>query len=310
VSITLRNFCWDDLPAVVEVMNLSSPDRPKPLSVEDIEPDWRAPYNHPEQDCFVALLPDGSMVGVGIADLLDTPNEANGVMWYLPDYPAVAQMLLQTTDDYFLQTALHKSPSDVTIWMNRYVSDSATEIIHLLEAEGYHLARRFYTMRITLDQPVEPAPIPDGFTLRPIQIERDALPVYLAQREAFQEHWGSQLLQPYHEWLYQTTQPDFDPNLWWVALDGDEIVGMVLGVARNAEYGWISAVGVRPLWRKRGVALAMLQRCLVAFQQRNVTHVELMVDIDNINRALTLYERAGMHIARCQHVYRKALREG
>jgi GNAT superfamily N-acetyltransferase len=269
-------------------MNLAFRDRAKPVLLEEIEPHWRAPYNHPEQDCFVALLPDGRMVGAGIADLLDTPNEANGVMWFLPEYPAVARMLLQTTDAYFLRIALQKSPPDVPIWINRSVLETATEMIQILEAEGYHLARRFYTMRITLDQPIEPVPAPEGFTLRPIQVERDAPAVYLAQREAFQEHWGSQLLQPYHEWVYPTTQPDFDPNLWWVALDGDEIVGMVLGEARNAEYGWIDIVGVRQPWRKRGVALAMLQRCLAAFQQRNMTQVELTVDTDNMNRAVAL----------------------
>jgi hypothetical protein len=79
MDITIRNFQWDDLPQVVEVMNLSAPERDQPVTVEAIEPFWRAPYNHPEEECFVALLPDGRMIGAGLADRLDVPNHANGV---------------------------------------------------------------------------------------------------------------------------------------------------------------------------------------------------------------------------------------
>jgi ribosomal protein S18 acetylase RimI-like enzyme len=113
---------------------------------------------------------------------------------------------------------------------------------------------------------------------------------------------------PYDEWLYPTTLPTFDPNLWWVALDGTEVVGMALAEIRNTDYGWIGIVGVRRPWRRRGIALAMLTHCLAAFQERNVRQIELGVDADNVTRPLGVYERAGMRIADVRPTYCKNLR--
>ena len=308
MDLNIRNFRWSDMAAVVDVMNRAEPDRPTPRTVDAVEAHWRAPHHHVEQDCFVALTADDQLVAVGIADLLDQPNESNSVLWYVPSYVEAGRQLLRTIEAYFGEKALAKSPPDVPIWLNYGVVDTAHELIGLLESEGFEAARRFYTMKITLDQPVQALPAPDGITLRPIDLAREARAVYNAQQEAFREHWGY-YAQPYDEWLYPTTLPNFQPEDWWAALDEDAIVGMILSTVRGTDYGWVDVVGVRPAWRKRGIASVLLNRAFAALQARGVQQVELTVDTDNTTKALVLYEQAGMYVANSMLIYRKYLRK-
>jgi mycothiol synthase len=227
----------------------------------------------------------------------------------VPGYADTAQQLINVIDDYFYNRALKDSPSDVPIWLMRSVSDTNMEMRQLLEANGYQLVRYFYTMRIDFDQPIEPIPTPEGFTLRPIDVERDGQAVYDAQQDAFRDHWGY-YVEPFSEWIYPTTQPGFDPNLWWVAFFGNDVAGMALGEARTADYGWIGTVGVRELYRQKRLGLALLQRALASFQQKGVKRVELGVDAENTYKAVALYERAGMHVANRRPIYRKTFRAG
>src|SRR5262245_451603 len=71
----VRTFRWSDMPLIVEVMNryawaLGSDSQ---YTQAEVEENWRAPYNHPEENCFVAVLPDEGLIGFAIADLLDDP---------------------------------------------------------------------------------------------------------------------------------------------------------------------------------------------------------------------------------------------
>lgn len=70
--------------------------------------------------------------------------------------------------------------------------------------------------------------------------------------------------------------------------------------------GWIREVAVRPIWRKRGLALALLSHCFSAFYQRGISQCGLVVDAANPSGATRLYERAGMRTnKRTQIRYRK-----
>ncbi|MBL8103053.1 MAG: GNAT family N-acetyltransferase, partial [Anaerolineales bacterium] len=104
-------------------------------------------------------------------------------------------------------------------------------------------------------------------------------------------------------------QPDFDPSLWVIAWDGNEIAGFSLNRFRMG-IGWVSTLGVRRPWRKKGLGLALLQQSFGEFYKRGMKTIGLGVDASNPTGATRLYQGAGMYIASEFITYDKELRAG
>jgi mycothiol synthase len=295
MSGTIRLFRWDDLPSIVDVMNrwlqaLGSENR---VTQAEVESNWRAPHNHPEQTCYVMEQADGSLSAFTIADLLDDPAQANGVYFVPPGQPEAADQLIKAAEEHFWRTAQAAGVNGAT--MTYDLSDKATEGIAALETCGYKQVRQFHVMQAVLDTLIALDPVPDGLTLRPFEAAHDAQATYEAKSEAFQDHWGFYML-PFDEWMHDARQPDFDPSHWWLAFESDQIAGLVLSRPTSERTAWVSIVGVRPAWRRRGIARLLLQRCFAIHQRQGRQRIYLGVDVDNRYQATALYERAGMTI--------------
>lgn len=304
----IRRFRWEDMAAVVDLMNRTNTvlGLKSTLTREQVESRWRAPYNHPERDAFLATETDGMLVGLVIADLLDTSNHANGVWHVLPDHPEAGRALMHVASAYFLETAVAASPPDVQIAMEWRLFEQDTAAIEGFESEGWRQVRRFYTMAVDLTSVESPPPLPDGLILRPFTADR-LEEVYNAKVEIFQDHWGDQH-DPLSEWQADIAAPDFDPSLWWVAYNGDHIVGMVLSEPSTPQVGWVGIVGVRRLYRKRGLAQTLLYQCFAEYKRRGFHRVDLGVDSASSTNAVDLYRRVGMHVHQTILYYSKELR--
>jgi mycothiol synthase len=103
---------------------------------------------------------------------------------------------------------------------------------------------------------------------------------------------------------------DFDPSLWFLAMDGDEIAGAALCHLRPDNSAWVNTVAVRRPWRKRGLATALLQEAFGTFYQRKLHTAALGVDAESLTGATRVYERAGMHVTLRVATYQKILRPG
>jgi ribosomal protein S18 acetylase RimI-like enzyme len=105
----------------------------------------------------------------------------------------------------------------------------------------------------------------------------------------------------------------FDPSLFFLAMDGDEIAGISLcppSAIGDGTMGWVGTLGVRRPWRKRGLGLALLRHSFGEFYRRGMHKVGLGVDAENLTGALRLYENAGMHIESAFDLFEKELRPG
>ncbi|MBL8165042.1 MAG: GNAT family N-acetyltransferase [Anaerolineae bacterium] len=304
----IRTFRWEDLPALVEMMNRHAEALGKSsrVTVEEVERTWRTPYNHPDRDAFVAVGADGQIIGYTIADILDDPHQAFGVYQVLSGNRAAGSVLMQAASDHFHAMALANADPDKPITMDWRVTSTNADAISLCEEQGFEQVRQFYTMRIALDQPLPAAVLPPGFALRPFTLD-DLAAVYDAKVEMFQDHWGDQH-DPLHEWRSTVEAPHFDPSLWWVAYAGDAIAGIVLSQPTTAETAWVGILGVRRAWRKQGLAQALLQLCFAEYQRRGLREVFLGVDSNSQTNAVKLYQRAGMHIHQTVLYYRQYLR--
>ncbi len=167
-------------------------------------------------------------------------------------------------------------------------------------AAGFKVVRTSFQMRIELSEPPAPAVFPEGIEVQPLG-EGEEERVHAAHMDSFADHWGYRY-QPYDEWRrWHRDTEHFDPSLWFLALDGDELAGLVLtGSHTSLEpgFGWVEVLGVRPPWRRRGLGGALLRHSFRELHGRGYRRVGLGVDAENTTGAVQLYERAGMRQVR------------
>ena len=114
----------------------------------------------------------------------------------------------------------------------------------------------------------------------------------------------------YEEWKHWTIEREnFDPSLWFLAFDGEEIAGASL-CTYQMDNGWVDTLAVRRPWRRKGLGMALMLHSFGEFYRRGKYKVGLGVDSQNLTGATRLYERAGMHVARVYISYEKELRAG
>jgi mycothiol synthase len=179
----------------------------------------------------------------------------------------------------------------------------------VLERGGWEPIRYSFQMRIELDDDVPEPDWPDGLTLRNLRPGEEER-VFEAQNDAFADHWDFHR-GPLEEWLsYNVHDHAFDPSLWWLVEDGHELAALCLNqwhFSGDPQFGWIGILGVRPPWRRRGLATALLRHSFRDFRARGATRVGLGVDGENTTGAVRLYEQAGMRVVRRNDTYEKKL---
>jgi mycothiol synthase len=187
-----------------------------------------------------------------------------------------------------------------------------------LERAGFQAVRVANHMGIDLAAIIPEARWPSGVTVRTVNVEQDLRAIVALFLESWRDHWGfiarpfDQVLADWREGI-ESDGEQFDPTLWFLAVEGDEVVGISLcnsHIADDSTRGYVQGLGVRPAWRKRGIALALLHHTFAEFQRRGYAGVELDMDSQNLTGALRVYERAGMHVIRQSVNYEKELRPG
>jgi ribosomal protein S18 acetylase RimI-like enzyme len=178
----------------------------------------------------------------------------------------------------------------------------------LLERAGYLLYRHSYRMVIDLDGEIPQPEYPRGIEVGGFAAGRER-DVFEAVDEAFRDSWDH-VPGVFEEWRHWAIdRDDFDPSLWWLALDRDTIAGFCLCRPHETEtdMGWVSSLGVRRPWRRRGIARALLLTSFHEFGRRGFVRVGLGVDAESQTGANLLYEGAGMRPVRRYDLYEKQL---
>jgi ribosomal protein S18 acetylase RimI-like enzyme len=175
----------------------------------------------------------------------------------------------------------------------------------MLVAEGYRAVMHFYEMiRRNLDD-IPEASFPNGLELRPAKPE-DYPKIWNASKEAFrgkpwfvEAHYDKKY---YDSWR---SSPAFQPDLWHVAWDGDEVAGMArneISVDQNREFGrsrgHTQHLSVSPKWRRRGLGRALLAESLKMMREKGLEEAALDVETQSTTGELHLYESMGYEIHR------------
>jgi mycothiol synthase len=192
--------------------------------------------------------------------------------------------------------------TDVERRLESWTFESQARRTRLLESEGFKVVRWFLEMlRPDLEDIVDLS-MPAGLEFRPV-LPADYRAIWAADAEAFRDHWGGTEDENSYERFF--SGPDFRPDLWRVAWDGDQVAGVVMnrimtGFNKQSgqRRGELAGVSVRRPWRGRGLARAMVAESLRALRDDGMTSAVLGVDAENPTGALGVYEANGFRVHR------------
>lgn len=309
---TIRPPVMDDLQAVTDLISACDIAEygQSDFTTEDLLIDWNKPDFDKTIDAWVVVAPDNQIIGY--EEIWNRHNhvrlQADGYVH--PDHRGlgIGTYLLRLMETRARQH-LPAAPAGKQVVVTAGVSDADPASHPLFQQEEYTVERHFWRMEIELNGP-PPAPIPPAnITLRAFQAGAELRRVFDSLEDAFRDHWG------YTPWNYDwwvsrdPNREDFDPSLWFLAIDGDEIAGACT-CKYLGEMGWVNQLGIRRPWRQQGLGLALLHQAFGEFYKRDTRKIGLGVDSQNPTGATRLYHRAGMHIARQYTAYLKVLRTG
>jgi mycothiol synthase len=320
-ELTFRPPTMDDLAAIVDLLNTCAidqtglPDTTRNLILSD----WTGPAFDPSASVRIVETTDGQVVGY-IAVWDNDPIPVSNWVWARvhPDFEGlgIGTELMMWAEERLQQT-LARVPKDLRIVYHSGSLKTHTPTRKLLEDLGMELNRYFWRMVIDLkEKPPEPV-WSNGIRMKSLVEVNDLRTVYRAFNDAFQDHWGhveqpeEERLAEWKHWI--SSDEEFNPSLWLLAMDGEEIAGLCLCRRRDYEdpdMGWVSVLGVRRRWRRQGVGLAMLHFAFDKFRRMGKLRAGLGVDANSLTGATRLYEKAGMHVAREIYSYEKELRPG
>lgn len=184
----------------------------------------------------------------------------------------------------------------------------------LLFTEDFTKVRTFKRMVRSLGE--LPTPSPTKLVIRP-PVQDEFERVVLAVDGAFAESSEVEMV-PAGSGRETPSAVDFrkfNPMLCVAAFDGQNVAGALVGIvapdptdASGAHRRVrIDRLGVRPHWRRRGIARELLCRALHLFQFRGFETVELSVDADSAHGAQELYASTAFDTVNASTFYVKQM---
>ncbi len=304
----IRPATRGDLPEIVDLLNacdvaeIGEPD----TTLEDLQNDWSTDGFEPGRDAWVAEGAGGRLVGYAYTGDQYRTGELETDLWLHPDHRE------QSLGGRFLGLAERRA-AEISV-LREYPSPSLAVFCitanpakrELLRHHGYSLSRTVFRMTADLSAGAAESAAPDGLEISVFRLGTDERVMYETMNEAFVDHF-QQSEEPFDAWRARLLgHADFDPGLWWLAWDGDEVAGALIAYD-HGDLGWIKVLGVRRSWRRRGLGGAMLTHALAEFARRGRLRVDLGVDARGETHPLRVYERAGMHVSSSYELYAKQL---
>lgn len=318
-GLIFRKFLGDsDFPQMMKIID-SAAKADKQESGETLE-DLKHDYNHltncdPYQDMIMAEV-HGELIAYARVTWWqeEEPNDHiySHFVNIMPDWreQGIEKTIIKWCETRLKEIA-GEHPQDSQRIFQTYSNEFKTSFNNLLEDLDYSPARFFIEMSRSLED-IPTVELPEGIEVRSVKKE-DHRKIWEASIDAFRDHWGYS--EPKEEdYIAYTGSKYFQPDLWQVAWDGNEVVASVLNYIdhdynkmNNRKRGWTEDISTRKAWRQRGIARALIVRSMHLHKEKGMTEVGLGVDTNNPNGALKLYEGLGYKKDKTFINYRKQL---
>ncbi|MEN6369805.1 MAG: GNAT family N-acetyltransferase [Thermotogota bacterium] len=309
-----------DAAAIADLWNRRAALRGQPniYTATDVEHRWSTPGFAVETDTQVAW--NGTTL-VGYGSLSDVKEPHVDLFLGLALDPTV-EGNDGLTDTFFAwfearaQKSLPRAPEGARVVFVAGTDADDRRREEVLVRHGFQLDRVWSNFRLEFERRPTAPEWPSGIAVRTFRPGKDDVNLVLAYRDAFRNHYGY-LEQPLEaeveRWRHWITQPDFEPELWFLATAGEEICGYCCTFAEShgdRECGLVDEFGVRHAWRRRGIGRALLLEAFWAMYVRGLKAVELTAVSGNASGALDLYVSVGMTVVRRGSGFIKELRPG
>lgn len=266
------------------------------LTLETLQKAWQG--LNLESDTCVAFA-DGKLAGY--AELID--NDSPSLYLAERNNVDLAFQFLTILES----KAVNRKKASVNLFAR--ISAKNKTLLELFAANGYSSKLSFLIMELVLhDAPASPQ-WTNGITVRPFAKGQDEQATYQTDEEASKDKGYHDPLS-YEGWVKRMgmEKETFDPSLWFLACEGNEIAGVALNVfVKESNTGWVDHLSVRQAWRKRGIGKALLLHSFAEFYRRGIQHIKLSVDSKSLTNAPRLYESVGMKTVQQYHIYRKLI---
>jgi len=185
--------------------------------------------------------------------------------------------------------AIDRCPQGARVSIYLQTAPSHKPTIQLFEKLNLTPVRYSWFMLKDLDNQLPDPVWPAGIRIQTFKDTSDLKTIVKVIDEIFEDHWGyidrSGDKERFERFKHSVeSDKDFDPSLWYLAMDGDEIAGVALCESRmgdDAETGVVEPLGVRRPWRRQGLGLALLHHVFGDFYDRGYKQVGLGVDTQN-----------------------------
>ena len=285
-------------------------------NVDDIARTYRHLENcDPQADMLFAEV-DGQVIAYGRLwwdDLLDGIRLYHPFGFLHPDWrgKGIGTAMWEAGERRAREIAAGAS-KEMLKYLQVEVFETEKALTALLESRGYSPARYETYMVRDLNGPFPDAQLPAGLEVRPVKPEQ-LRTIFEASNEAFRDHWAPFDMSE-EGYKAEMESPEFHPELWKVAWDGDQMASVVhnfVDEKENAEYhrqrGYTEGICTRRPWRKLGLARALLVQSMQMFKEMGMTETSLSVDSENLSGAFRLYEDVGYRKVKQQINYRKPM---
>lgn len=281
-------------------------------TLEQFQAALAAVENNPKTNHRLIAEIEGQAVGY---TNLDFWQEADGTWvylglgWVLPAWRGrgLGTALLHFIEDRIRRKARAEHPGEkAELAANASTTEKDSEA--LLLAEGYKPAYTVLEMKFDLATPITSVPLPAGLQILPVTPDQ-----YLQIARSVEESYRDEYIDGHYadrfdpqDYILELSGNDQDRTLWKVAWDGDQVAGQVLSRLRKVG-AEVFEVSVRPAYRRKGLARALLLQALETLRLRGIEDIRLHTVAEFRTRACDLYTSVGFRTIRLNPRYRKPL---
>jgi mycothiol synthase len=308
----------EDVPGILALIDRMRPADKSDWAVteQDIIDDFENfPESDPKRDLLVAEI-DGVIEGYSQVWWAKDPNGLLLYVFSVNVSPALrdtglGDAMLEWCESQSRENARTHDPK-VRKMLNVSLMDNMVFFSGLLKKHGYWVYRHGLSLVRPDLENIPDFALPDGLEIRMANPEHHEK-IRQAWNEACKDMRG-QIPISREDWAMWSSRSSFDPALWSIAWQGDDVIGTVIGMIHrennelnNRKRGMTEFISTRKDWRGKGVAKALMARTMRLLRDRGMTECALGVDEENPSGARYLYESMGFKVTGRATFYRKEL---